>query len=56
MTGQKVHLPVPFRRQQSGVVQGVILLGFWTLLGTLGFNFIEGWSFFDAFYMTIITI
>ncbi len=56
MTGQKVYLPIPFREQQSGVVLGVILLGFWTLLGTLGFSLIEGWSFFDAFYMTIITI
>jgi len=25
-------------------------------IGTLGYSYIEGWSFFDAFYMTIITI
>ncbi len=56
MTGQKAYLPVPLRRQQTSVVLGVALLGFWTILGTLGFNLIEGWSFFDSFYMTIITI
>lgn len=26
------------------------------LIGTFGYRFIEGWSFFDAFYMTAITI
>jgi voltage-gated potassium channel len=25
-------------------------------LGTLGYSFIEGWEFFDAFYMTVITL
>jgi voltage-gated potassium channel len=27
-----------------------------TLLGTFGFTFIEGWSPFDSFYMTLITL
>ncbi len=35
---------------------GLVLLGFWTLVGTLGFVFIEGWSLGEAFYMTILTI
>jgi voltage-gated potassium channel len=26
------------------------------LIGTIGFVFVEGWSFFDAFYMTLITL
>jgi voltage-gated potassium channel len=26
------------------------------LIGTLGFSFIEGWSFFDSLYMTVITL
>ena len=26
------------------------------LLGTLGFMIVEGWSFFESFYMTIITV
>lgn len=33
-----------------------MLLGIWTLVGTIGFTFIEGWSLFDSFYMTILTI
>lgn len=28
----------------------------WTLIGTLGFVLIEGWSFLDALYMTVITL
>jgi voltage-gated potassium channel len=26
------------------------------LIGTLGFTLVEGWSFFDSFYMTLITL
>jgi voltage-gated potassium channel len=26
------------------------------LLGTVGYHFIEGWSFFDSLYMTVITV
>ncbi len=55
-SGQKVDLPVSFRGQQTSVVLGISLLILWTFVGTLGFIFIEGWSFLDAFYMTIITI
>ena len=25
-------------------------------IGTFGFHFIEGWSFFEAFFMTLITV
>lgn len=32
------------------------LLAFTMLAGTLGFRFIDGYSYFDAFYMTLITI
>ena len=56
MTGQKVYLPVSFRKQHTSVVLGVSLLILWTIVGTLGFISIEGWSFLDAFYMTIITL
>jgi voltage-gated potassium channel len=34
----------------------VALLAFTIAAGTLGFELIEGWSFMDALYMTIITI
>src|SRR6516165_5980633 len=27
-----------------------------TVVGTAGFNFIEGWSWFDIFYMVVITL
>jgi voltage-gated potassium channel len=33
---------------------GVALLAL-TLIGTAGFYFIEGWSWFDGFYMVITT-
>src|SRR5512141_2258970 len=33
---------------------GVALLGL-TLAGTAGFHFIEGWPWFDGFYMTVTT-
>src|SRR6478672_13269167 len=33
---------------------GVALLGL-TLAGTAGFHFLEGWSWFDGFYMVITT-
>ncbi len=48
--------PVSFTSQKSSIVFGLALLGFWTLVGTLGFFFIEGWSLGEALYMTLITI
>jgi len=39
-----------------GLGLGVAMLFFWTLLGTVGFILIEGWSIGDALYMTVITI
>ncbi|MDA2931146.1 potassium channel protein [Acidobacteria bacterium AH-259-O06] len=56
MSGRKDHFLVAASKQQTGVLLGVALLGLWTIVGTLGFTFIEGWSLLDAFYMTIITI
>lgn len=35
---------------------GALLLCCVFIAGTLGFHFIEGWSFLDAFFMTLITI
>jgi voltage-gated potassium channel len=34
----------------------IVLLACLTLIGTFGFMLIEGWSFFDSIYMTIITV
>jgi voltage-gated potassium channel len=44
------------RNQQNSLFLGVVLLVIWTLVGTIGFSFIERWSLFDSFYMTILTI
>lgn len=39
-----------------GIGLGVGLLVAWVLIGTIGFRIIEGWSYVDSFYMTVITI
>lgn len=36
------------------IVAGVLMTA--TLIGTLGFHFVEGWPLFDAFYMALITL
>jgi len=38
------------------VYYAIFLLAAVILIGTFGFMVVEGWSFFDSFYMTIITI
>jgi voltage-gated potassium channel len=40
----------------QGPLMAVVLLGSVTAGGTLGYMLIEGWSAWDAFYMTVITI
>ena len=50
------QLPALLRRKRTSLFLGVVLLGIWTLVGTIGFALIEGWSLFDSFYMTILTI
>lgn len=40
----------------SRIYYFLILLILITSAGTIGFMFIEGWQFIDAFYMTIITV
>ena len=50
------QFPALLKRQQNGLFLGVVLLGIWTLVGTVGFTLIEGWPLFDSFYMTILTV
>jgi voltage-gated potassium channel len=52
----RLHLPAPRWSWRSGV--GLALLLFLTVIvgGTLGYILIEGWSPWDAFYMTIISV
>jgi voltage-gated potassium channel len=33
-----------------------MLLPIWVAIGTIGYCWIEGWSWFDALYMTVITL
>jgi voltage-gated potassium channel len=49
-------VPALLRRQQTSLFLGLVLLGIWTLVGTIGLTLIEGWSLFDSFYMTFLTI
>ena len=56
MPGGNNQLPTLLRKQQTSLFLGVVLLAIWTLVGTIGFSLIEGWSLFDSFYMTILTI
>src|SRR5215467_6698339 len=42
----------PFRLL-AAFTSGLFLL---TILGTVGFHYIEGWSWFDSFYMVVITL
>ncbi|MFC1867718.1 potassium channel family protein [Thermodesulfobacteriota bacterium] len=38
------------------IIKGIVILAVIVLIGTLGYMLIEKWSFFDSFYMTVITI
>ncbi|MBN4070929.1 hypothetical protein JYT72_00335 [Crocinitomix catalasitica] len=38
------------------VYYAIFLLIFIILVGTLGYVIVEGWTFFESFYMTIVTI
>jgi voltage-gated potassium channel len=44
------------RQWPRGLFIGVVMLVLWTVLGTVGFVVIEGWSVTDALYMTVTTI
>lgn len=41
-----------YRRLRLGILAILVIL----LIGTLGFHLIEGWSWFDGMYMTLITL
>ncbi len=42
--------------QRLEVLTGILFLILWTIVGTLGYRFLEGWSFMDGLYMTFITL
>lgn len=41
-----------FKKLQAGLITIFLIL----MLGSFGYMLIEGWTFFDSFYMTVITI
>ena len=40
----------------KGAVIGIMVLLAWSVLGTVGFMYIEGWTLLNSLYMTVITI
>jgi voltage-gated potassium channel len=49
-------LEIKERAPTSRLKYGAALLCIVFTIGTLGFHFIEGWTYLDAFFMTLITI
>ncbi|MBW4554784.1 MAG: potassium channel protein [Trichormus sp. ATA11-4-KO1] len=45
-----------YQRIQKELIAGIIALGGIFLIGTLWYRFVEGWSWEDAAYMTVITL
>lgn len=45
-----------YRRIQKELIAGAIALGFVFIVGTLWYSLVEGWSWEDAAYMTVITL
>lgn len=43
-------------RPRSNVTRAVLAIVFLVVFGTVGYRVIEGWTWFDCFYMTIITL
>ena len=43
-------------RTRRGFITGAVALVSLLLIGTVGYSLIEGWSLFESFYMTIITL
>ena len=48
-------LPFQSRSVRPFLVAG-LLLPIWVAVGTIGYRWIEGWSWFDSLYMTVITL
>ncbi len=45
-----------FQKRYGGILLGLFLVVFLLVFATVGFAQIEGWSWFDSFYMAVITI
>ncbi|WP_103667815.1 TrkA family potassium uptake protein [Pseudanabaena sp. BC1403] len=53
---QPIYLQRELLQYQRTLLANVGILVGLTAIGTLGYRFIEGWSWFDSLYMTIITL
>lgn len=42
--------------QQPEITYSILFLAVWTILGTLGYRFLEGWTLMDGLYMVFITL
>ena len=49
-------LPINRLRSFSRLILPIVMLAFTILFGTVGYIFIENFSFLEALYMTVITI
>jgi voltage-gated potassium channel len=45
-----------YQRLRQELVAGCVVFGVVILIGTLWYRFVEGWSWLDAVYMTVITL
>lgn len=45
-----------YQRSRRHLIGGIVALGLLVLLGIFWYHFIEGWSWLDALYMSIITL
>ncbi|MEB3210751.1 MAG: potassium channel protein [Leptolyngbyaceae bacterium] len=45
-----------YRRLQKELLIGLLIVIAITIIGTIGYRFIEGWSWVDSAYMTVITL
>lgn len=45
-----------YRRSRRHLTRGIIALGFILLTGALWYRYIEGWTWVDALYMSVITL
>lgn len=45
-----------YRRSRRHLARGIIALGFILLTGAIWYKYVEGWTWIDAIYMSVITL
>ena len=51
-----LYLEKKYARLQKELAGGAVFLACTGLVGTLWYKFVEGWTWIDALYMTVITL